>query len=226
MEERYTRNIPTIQPLEQQLLAEKKVVILGCGGIGGYLVENLVRIGIGELTVVDGDVFQPSNLNRQSLAAAETLGWKKVRAAEAYAEAVNPNVKVRGIPEYFNRTNADQLVARADLVMDALDNIPTRLLLEEVCAAHAVPVLHGTVRGWLAQIAVVPPGSGMLRRLYGESGEQTGGSTIAAVPQLCAAIQTAQAVAFLCGRQVPLWGRLLLINAEDMSWNFVDGNVL
>ena len=98
MEERYTRNIPTIQRWSSSCWPRKKVVILGCGGIGGYLVENLVRIGIGELTVVDGDVFQPSNLNRQSLAAAETLGWKKVRAAEAYAEAVNPNVKVRGIP--------------------------------------------------------------------------------------------------------------------------------
>lgn len=226
MEERYTRNIPTIQPSEQQLLAEKKVVILGCGGIGGYLVENLVRMGIGELTVVDGDVFQPSNLNRQSLATAETLGQKKVHAAEAYAKAVNPNVRVRGVSEYFDGTNANRLIARADLVMDALDNIPGRLLMEEICAAHAIPVLHGAVRGWLAQIAVIPPGSGMLRRLYGESGEQTSGSTIAAVPQLCAAIQTTQAVAFLCGRQVPLWGRLLLINTEDMSWSFVDGDAL
>ncbi len=222
MEERYERNIPTLKESEQRLLAEKKVVILGCGGIGGHLVANLARIGIGQLTIIDGDVFQPSNLNRQLLATTETLGREKSRVAEEYAVKVNPDVRVHGLTVNLDEGNAAQLISQADIVIDALDNVSTRLVLEDACAEESIPLLHGAVHGWLAQIAVIPPGSRILHTLYGNSGEPVRISTFAPVPQMCAAIQTTQAVAYLCGRQVPLWGRVLLINTEDMSWNLLD----
>ena len=81
MDLRYSRNIPAISPEEQAALKDKKVLVLGCGGLGGYIIENLLRMGVGAITAVDGDSFDESNLNRQLLAAEKTLGINKAIAA-------------------------------------------------------------------------------------------------------------------------------------------------
>ena len=97
MEPRYERNIPAVSPEEQETLSGKRVLVAGCGGLGGYIIEYLVRMGVGELTVADGDVFEPSNLNRQLLSGSDTLGRGKAAAAAARARNVNPSVKVTAV---------------------------------------------------------------------------------------------------------------------------------
>ncbi|MBR6653298.1 MAG: ThiF family adenylyltransferase, partial [Oscillospiraceae bacterium] len=92
MDLRYSRNIPAISPEEQDTLKGKKVLVLGCGGLGGYIIENLLRMGVGAITAVDGDSFDESNLNRQLLATEKTLGTNKAIAAAQRANAVNSQV--------------------------------------------------------------------------------------------------------------------------------------
>ena len=222
MEKRYERNIPSVTPGEQAELAEKRVLVAGCGGLGGYIIEYLVRMGVGEITAVDGDVFEESNLNRQLLSGDDTLGMSKAAAAAARAKNVNPLVKVRAVEAFLTAENADELTAGQDLVMDALDNAPARLVLEDACARRGVTIVHGAIRGWWVQVSVARPGAGTLRKLYGEDFVPDSKTSLPFTPPFCAAIQAAEAVRLLCGRPSALEGKLLLADLQRMEWDVVE----
>lgn len=194
MDERYSRNLPAVSEEEQAVLARRRVLVAGCGGLGGYLIEYLARMGVGEITAVDGDLFEPSNLNRQLLAVPSLLGTSKVRAAARRAGEVNPSVKFRAVEAFLAPHNADALVRGQDLVLDALDNIPARLLLEDACAAAGVTIVHGAVRGWSIQAAIVPPGSGVLHSIYGSAAAPDEKSALPFTPPFCAAVQDRKSV--------------------------------
>lgn len=219
MEERYSRNIPAVSAEEQAVLARRRALVAGCGGLGGYLIEYLARMGVGEITAVDGDVFEPSNLNRQLLASPDLLGAGKALAARDRVRAVNPAVTVRAVEAFLDGENADGLVRGMDLVLDALDNIPARLVLEDACARNGVPIVHGAIQGWSVQAAVVPPGSGLLRRLYGAAKAPAEKTSLPFTPAFCAAVQAAEAVKLLCGRAPALEGKLLLADLRRMDWD-------
>ena len=224
MDERYTRNIPSLSASEQAALAQKRVLLAGCGGLGGYLLEYLARLGIGAVTVVDGDRFEPSNLNRQLLSSPALLGSGKAAAAKARAEAINPGVKVSACGEFLTADNAAELLAGCDLALDALDNAASRLVLEDACAAAGIPLVHGAVFGWSFQAAVSMPGRGLLRRLYdgaAETSTPAGKTTLSFVPAACAAVEAAQALCLLVGRPAALEGRLLIADLETMEQEIV-----
>lgn len=221
MEERYSRNIPAILAEEQAVLARKRVLVVGCGGLGGYLIEYLARMGVGEITAVDADVFEPSNLNRQLLSTQNLLGTAKAQAAQARARAVNPAVTVLAVEAFLDEGNADGLVRGQDLVLDALDNAKDRLVLEDACARECVTIVHGAIQGWSAQVTVVPPGSGALHRLYGRTAAPAEKTSLPFTPAFCAAIQAAEAVKLLCGRPSTLEGKLLLADLRRMDWDLL-----
>ena len=103
MNPRYERNVPALTEAECKALGQKRVLVVGCGGIGGYLIDMLARVGVGGLKVVDGDVFEPSNLNRQLLSDDATLGKSKAKAAAAWVGRVNPEVDVEAVAENMTR---------------------------------------------------------------------------------------------------------------------------
>lgn len=222
METRYQRNIPSISEAEQETLRQKRVLIVGCGGLGGYLGEYMTRMGVGGITAVDGDVFEESNLNRQLLSSVPQLGHSKAVAAKARAQAVNPGVTFRAVEAFFNRENADALVQGHDLALDALDNISARWLLEDVCARQSVPIVHGAIHGWSAQVLVAMPGGGFLHRLYPKEVPSVDKSSLPFTPPFCAALQAAEAVKLLCGRSSELSGKLLLADLRSLDWNVLD----
>lgn len=216
--ERYARQSAIVGAEGQRLLAEKTVLIVGCGGLGGHLIEHMLRLGVGTVLALDPDCFEASNLNRQILATEALLGTPKADAAAARAAAVNSDTMFRPIAEAFTAENGDALVRGCDLVLDGLDNAPDRLLLEDVCARQGVPLVHGAILGGLVQAAVVPPGSGLLRRLYSGAAPTAGGrESITYAPACCAAIQCAQAAGLLLGRRPALWGRVLLLDMDTME---------
>ncbi|MCI9586996.1 MAG: HesA/MoeB/ThiF family protein [Oscillospiraceae bacterium] len=226
MEERYIRNIPAVSPAEQEALSAAKVVVVGCGGLGGYLIEYLGRMGVGTITAVDGDVFEPSNLNRQILSEPALLGRSKAAAAKERLARINPFVTVHEVEAFLDGDNAAGLVAEQDLALDALDSVPARLLLADACAEAGVPLVHGAIRGWWVQAAVVPPGSGLLHRLY--ASKDAAGTvedapedkaSLPFTPAFCAAIQAAEAVKLLTGQPSSLEGRLLLSDLRRMDWD-------
>ena len=199
---RYSRNIPALSEAECALLRGKTVAVIGCGGLGGYLIEFLARIGIGHIRCVDGDVFEESNLNRQLLSTVPLLGNSKAQAAAARVREINPDVQVQAYPVFLEESNARELIAGCDAVLDALDNIPARKLLANACAAEQIPYIYGAIAGWVAQAAVCLPGDGLIERLYPEDTVILDKSVLSFTPALCAAIQSALCVKLLTGKPV------------------------
>ena len=124
---RYERNMGTIGLAGQIKLLRSCVGVLGCGGLGGYIIEMLARAGVGSLVLIDGDTFSESNLNRQLLCTEEKMGKNKAEAGRDRVQSINSVVEVRACTEYFRDENADALLQGCDLVLDALDNNTSRL---------------------------------------------------------------------------------------------------
>ncbi len=207
--EMFSRNQPTITEADQDRLTEARVVVVGCGGLGGFVCEYLVRLGVRHLRVIDGDTFALSNMNRQVLCTAETLDAPKVVCAAARAQAINPRIAVEAVETFLTAENGAELIDGADVVVDALDNAAGRVTLEKVCKTVGVPLVHGAVRGKLVQAAVIYPGEGTLGRLYGaapEVGElspeavRSVKSCLSFVPPLAAALEVSEALKVVLGQ--------------------------
>lgn len=202
MEPRYERNIPALTEAECALLRKKRVLVVGCGGLGGHLIDQLARVGVGAIRAVDGDVFEASNLNRQLLSEVPLLGFGKAAAAAQRIRRVNPDTEVETIEEYLTETNAARLISGCDAVLDALDNIKSRRLLASACSRAKVPYVYGAVQGWIAQAAVSMPGDGLMEALYPQDIPLTNKSVLSFTPALCASLQSALCVQLLVGRPV------------------------
>ena len=202
MENRYLRNLGAITEADCLLLQKKTALVVGCGGLGGYLMEYLARIGIGTIRCVDGDVFDETNLNRQILATMDTIGKPKALAAQARLQLVNPSVTVEPTYAFLDKTNAPELIRGCDVVLDALDNIPTRKLLADACAQANVPYIFGAISGWVAQAGISMPGDRMIQTLYPEGITIKDKSVLSFTPAMCAAMQAALCVSLLLGHPV------------------------
>ena len=202
MDPRYERNIPALSEAECVLLREKRVRVVGCGGLGGHIIDQLARIGVGSIRAVDGDAFEPSNLNRQLLSQVPLLGVSKAKSAAEHIARVNPDVLVEAAECYLTEDNAAELLAGCDIVMDALDNIPSRRILAAACAEAEIPYIYGAIQGWVAQAAISMPGDHLIDRLYPAEIEIRDKSVLSFTPALCASMQTALCVKLLLGRPV------------------------
>ena len=202
MQDRYLRNIPALSEEECNLLHNKRVLIVGCGGLGGNLISILLRIGVGNLRIVDGDVFEPTNLNRQLFSSIPALGQNKARIAAQSASNINPDVHVDVIEEFFTEENAAVLLQDCDIVLDALDNIPSRRLLAFACEKAGVPLVYGAISGWVSQAAISLPGDRLIDTLYPENITIRDKSVLSFTPSLCASMQAALCIKLLVGRPV------------------------
>ena len=199
---RYSRNIPALSEAECAALQGKSVAVIGCGGLGGYIIEYLTRIGVGSIRCIDGDVFEETNLNRQLLSSPALLGTSKAAAAAARIREINPNVQVEAFPVFLDHTNARELIAGCDAVLDALDSIDARRILAKVCAEENIPYIYGAIAGWVAQAAICMPGDPLIEKLYPEDAVIKDKSVLCFTPALCAAMQTALCVKLLTGKPV------------------------
>ena len=202
MDPRYERNIPALTEEECLVLQNKRALVVGCGGLGGHIIDMLARVGVGSLRVVDGDVFEPSNLNRQLLSEVPLLGIKKAKAAADRIARVNPETYVEAVEDFLTEANVSDMISGCDIVLDALDNISTRRLLAETCAKAGIPYVYGAISGWVAQAAVSMPGDGLIDMLFPEEIVIRDKSVLSFTPALCAAMQTSLCVKLLTGKPV------------------------
>ncbi len=218
---RYQRNRETISTGQQLQLFRSRVVVIGCGGLGGYLIEELARLGVGELVCIDPDVFEEHNLNRQLLSAPAALGLAKVEVAAARVRAVNPAVTVSPRKAAFTRDTGPELLCGATVVMDGLDNFPARIELIETCRDMAIPLVHGAIGGWYGRVASQLPGDDISHLVAGLQGtakgvEATFGNP-SFTPAVVASLQVAEACKIILGQGHTLRHRLLFINLLDMK---------
>lgn len=213
--QRYIRNMNALTKEENERLQDFRVCVVGCGGLGGYVVEMLGRIGIGHLTVVDSDGFEESNLNRQLYSDTVVLGKSKVEVARERMKLVNPLVEVHDLQVRLTEDNARDLIRGHDAVVDALDNRETRLVLQTAAEDLGIPMVHGAIAGWYGQVTTIFPGDRSLNLLYSRSSssaleESLGNPSF--TPALVAAIQASETIKVLIGRGELLRGRLLYID--------------
>jgi len=225
--ERYTRNFNTFALTDQVALLEAHVAVIGLGGLGGGVVEMLARTGVGILTLVDGDAFDDSNLNRQFLSGMDTLGSAKALAAGKRVAAVNPAVETRVHERFMKAENAGNLLSSADLVIDCLDSVDARFMLEDAARKTGIALVSGAVAGTSGQVTVVFPGDPGLRLVYGNPGEapdkgaETKLGTVSAAVTLIAALQCSEAIKILLGQKSTLQNRLLLMDMSDNSFETI-----
>ena len=219
--ERYARNFRSIDLEGQRRLHEARVAVVGCGGLGGYIVEELARVGVGTLVVVDPDRFEPSNLNRQILASVATLGRSKAEVASERVASINPAVLVLPRVARLGADNADELLSGCRAAADGLDSIPARRALGEACARLGIPLVHGAIAGWYVQATTVPPGGRGLSTLYGgvesDRGIEVELGNPAFTPAFAASIEVAEIVKILLGKEPSLADSLLHFDLSRME---------
>jgi molybdopterin/thiamine biosynthesis adenylyltransferase len=220
---RYQRNRQTISASGQLSLFRSRVAVVGCGGLGGYVIEQLARLGVGTLVVIDPDIFEEHNLNRQLLSAVDELGKSKVAAAVARVNAINPAVTVISHETAFSAANGAELFSGVQLVVDALDSIPVRLELAAVCNDLELPLVHGAIGGWYGHVTTQFPGEKTIEKIYanwvaGKGLEQQLGNP-AFTPAVVASLQVAEACKLLLGELPLLRGRLLSVDLLSMEFH-------
>ena len=164
---RYIRNREIISVQEQLRLAESQVAVVGAGGLGGQVILLLARVGIGHLLVVDHDIFDETNLNRQVLCSKESLGRPKSEVAVDVVGSINPGVEVTPYQVSLDSSNALEILAGSDVVVDGLDNVPGRFVLERTTKKLGIPLVHGAVAGFEGWIMTIFPDDPGLKCLYG-----------------------------------------------------------
>lgn len=223
--DRYIKNQLTLSEEENQRLHQFRVVVAGCGGIGGYLIEMLARLGIGHITAVDGDVFELTNLNRQLLSHPENLGQPKATAARERVLLINPDIRLIPVISRITENNALEILSGHHLIFDALDNIPSRKILQNAAESMGIPMIHAAIAGWYLQISTIIPGDRTLDLIYPEDydkGEETFLGNPSFTPALAAAYQVAEGLKVLLNRGNILQRKLLIINTLENIHQIID----
>ena len=219
------RVIPEVGLKGQTRLKEARVLLVGAGGLGSPAAVYLACAGVGTLGLVDFDVVDESNLQRQIPHSPSRVGARKVDSARRTLEELNPLVKVEAIDAKLDSTNADDLVPRFDVVVDGADNFPTRYLVNDACCKHGKPNVHGSVFRFEGQASVFRRGeSPCYRCLFAEppppgmtqSCAEAG--VLGVLPGVVGLLQAVETVKLILGQGEPLYGRLLVYDALRASF--------
>jgi molybdopterin/thiamine biosynthesis adenylyltransferase len=219
--ERYARNMRTFSLADQATLLKARAGVVGLGGLGGAVTEILARMGVGRLTLVDGDRFEDSNLNRQLLSTIERLGHPKAEAARRRVERINPSVECTEAAEFLRPENAGELLAGCDVVVDCLDNLPARFMVEEACRGLGRPMVSAAVAGASGHLTTIFPEDRGLRLIYGEpenlppKGAETALGTVPFSVVFLASLECAEVAKIILKKGTPFRDRLLVADLVD-----------
>lgn len=222
---RYDRNMLCLSPEENDSLRHKTVAVVGCGGLGGNIIEMLGRLGVGKIIAVDGDVFDDTNLNRQILSHMENLGKPKALEAWKRMKLVNPDIELLPVYNRIDESNATTILQNAMVVVDAMDNVTGRLILQEACEKLNVPLVHGAIAGWYAQVTTILPGDRTLDKIYPNMKNQELTNPLgnpSFTPALTASIEVSEVVKLLIGRGELLRNKVLFINLLNNGFEIID----
>lgn len=219
--ERYQRNLGTLGEEGQKKLFDSHVAIVGAGGLGGTLFEILLRAGVGNITIIDYDAFDHTNLNRQLLSSVENIGTKKTDAAKNRAAEINPDAKITALDTRLTPENSTGLLQKADVICDCVDSIPLRFTIQKTALSLKVPLVHAAVAGHMGQLMTIFPGDSGIEGIYGEediapkSGEESSLGNPAPIVFITASMQAHETISLITEIQHPLRGRVLRIDLRE-----------
>lgn len=219
--ERYARNMRTFSPQDQIALLNARVSIVGLGGLGGAVVEILARIGIGKLNVIDGDVFEESNLNRQFLSTPARMAKSKAEAAAQRIKTLNSAVALNAHARFLDAENGVGLLRHSDVCVDCLDNLKTRFILERLCKQIGSPLVSAAVAGASGQVTTIFPEDQGLKLIYGveekvpPNGAETALGTVPHAVTFLAALECAEVIKIIQNKPGLLRNKLLVADLDD-----------
>jgi molybdopterin/thiamine biosynthesis adenylyltransferase len=220
--ERYDRQIMIYGFGEagQEKLKKAKVFIAGAGGLGSPAAIYLAAAGIGTLRIADHDTVERSNLNRQVLHWEENIGGEKAKSAAAKLKRLNPEIKIETTTESITEANAAELVGDADGIVDAMDNLPTRYILNKTAIEKGIPFFHGAVYGFEGRAMTVVPGkTACLNCLYHNARvPKEKFPVIGVTPAVIGCIQATEVIKYLTGLGELLTNRILNYDALNMKF--------
>ncbi|HRQ63946.1 MAG TPA: molybdopterin-synthase adenylyltransferase MoeB [Xanthomonadaceae bacterium] len=226
--ERYSRHLllPEVGIEGQRRLLAARVLLIGAGGLGSPAGLYLAAAGVGTLGLVDDDLVDRSNLQRQVLHTDARVGQRKIDSALATLTALNPGVRVQGFDARLSSENVDAILGEGwDLVIDGSDNFPTRYLLNDACVKHGLPLVYGAVHRFQGQVSVFHAGHGPCYRcLFPEPPPPEAAPNCAeagvlgVLPGMVGLLQATEAIKLILGIGEPLTGRLLCIDALSMRF--------
>ncbi len=206
----------------QQRLKRAKVFIAGAGGLGSPIAIYLAAAGIGKIRIVDPETVELSNLNRQVLHWDEDIGRAKVESAREKLERLNQGVQIEGIVETIDEDRVFELIDGYDLIVDALDNFPTRYLLNKAALERKIPFFHGAVYGFEGRAMTIIPGeTACLRCLYRKSPPERKSPVIGVTPAVIGCIQATEVIKYLVGIGELLTNRLLIYDGLSLRFTEV-----
>ena len=225
--ERYSRHLllPEVGEAGQEKLLKARVLLLGAGGLGSPSALYLAAAGVGTIGLVDADIVDMSNLQRQIMHASSRVGLPKVESAKQALNDLNPDVKVVPFQERLTSENIDRIFEGFDIIVDGCDNFPTRYLVNDASVFHNKPVIHGSIFRFDGQVTTFVPGKGPCYRcLYPEpppahlapSCAEAG--VLGILPGIIGVIQATEAVKLILGQGEPLIGRLLTYDSLKMKF--------
>jgi molybdopterin/thiamine biosynthesis adenylyltransferase len=204
----------------QEKLKRARVFIAGAGGLGSPVSIYLAAAGVGTIRIVDHDKVELSNLNRQVLHCDEDIGMEKADSAATKLRKINPDVKIEVVAETITEANTSQLVAGFDLIVDAMDNMPARYLLNKTALEKGVPFFHGAVYGFEGRAMTIIPGkTACLNCLYhGATTPEEKFPVIGVTPAVIGCIQATEAIKYIVGLGELLTNRLLTYDGLGMTF--------
>jgi molybdopterin/thiamine biosynthesis adenylyltransferase len=222
---RYATNKKSLSAEDQEKLHQSHVLVAGAGGLGGYVIELLARIGIGRLTIVDGDRFEPSNLNRQLLCLEDSMGSLKAEAARERVGRIDKTIVCKIVSKFLDQNQFARYIADTSIVVDALGGISSHRAVSEACMEVQIPLVTGALAGWTGIAATMLPGGPALDFLWqaddAHDAENVLGSLAPAAATI-ASVQCAETIAFLTGKQPALAGRMLIIDLQKATFDILD----
>ena len=224
--ERHARHLvlPNVGHEGQEKLASARVLVIGAGGLGSPVLLYLAAAGIGTIGIVDDDVVDISNLQRQIIHRTEDVGSKKVNSARARLLALDPNIEVEVYPNRLNPENALDVLKGWDVVVDGTDNIPTRYLIDDACHLLSIPWVYGSIHRFEGQVSVFSTEqSRCYRDLFPEAPPAgalqncADAGVFGVLPGVVGSIQATEVIKRILGLETNLVGALLLYDALEMS---------
>ncbi len=209
--ERYKRQMLLFGDEGQERLKKAHIFIAGAGGLGSPVSLYLAVAGVGTLTIVDTDVVDRTNLNRQILHFDRDIGRKKTESAMETLQEINPDITIHAIDIKIDETNAADLVGEVDGIVDALDNYPARYLLNEVTIAEEIPLFHGGIRGFYGQATTIIPGTTpCLKCIFPKPPPQEVFPVVGVTAGIIGTVQANEVLKYLLGIGEMLTGRLFI----------------
>lgn len=226
---RYSRHIimPQVGSAGQRKMIDSRVLIIGAGGLGGPVATYLALAGVGTIGIVDFDVVDISNLQRQILHRNDRIGMRKVESARLTLESLNPEVKVIQHEEPITSDNAFRIIEKYDVVVNGADNFPTRYLVNDASYLLHKPLVDGSILLFDGQATTYLPGKGCYRCLFptppppGEVPSCAEAGVLGAMTGIVGSIQATEVCKLILGVGEPLSGRLLIIDSLSMDFRVV-----